>query len=277
MRELQAEIVAALGVQPDMTEEQGRNELTRRVEFLSEYVRASGADGLVLGISGGIDSTLAGRLCQLACEHLRQEGYTAEFTAVRLPYKVQADEDDAQLALEFIRPDKTVTFNIAAAVDGFESAYTRATGENLKDFDKGNVKARALMMAQYALAAPARALVAGTDHAAESITGFFTKFGDGGADVLPLAGLNKRQNQLLLHILGAPEQLWTKIPTAGLLDGAPGRTDEEELGLTYTDIDDYLEGKEIDPQVAEKLEGIYLRSRHKRTVPVGIADTWWRQ
>jgi len=117
--------------------------------------------------------------------------------------------------------------------------------------------------------------VVGTDHAAESVTGFFTKFGDGGADILPLSGLNKRQNQLLLRVLGASERLWAKPPTADLLDGVPGRTDEDELGITYPQIDDYLEGKEIDPAVAEKLETIYLRSRHKRTVPVGIADTWW--
>ena len=119
-------------------------------------------------------------------------------------------------------------------------------------------------------------LVVGTDHAAESVTGFFTKFGDGGADIRPLSGLNKRQNQLLLRVLGASERLWAKPPTADLLDGIPGRTDEDELGITYPQIDDYLEGKEIDPAVAEKLETIYLRSRHKRTVPVGIADTWWK-
>ena len=132
------------------------------------------------------------------------------------------------------------------------------------------------MIAQYALAGDPSLLVVGTDHAAESVTGFFTKFGDGGADILPLSGLNKRQNQLLLRVLGASERLWAKPPTADLLDGIPGRTDEDELGITYPQIDDYLEGKEIGPAVAEKLETIYLRSRHKRTVPVGIADTWWK-
>ena len=76
--------------------------------------------------------------------------------------------------------------------------------------------------------------------------------------------------------LGAPEPLWNKVPTADLLDGTPGQTDEAELGMTYEDIDDYLEGKDVPTEVAEKLEGIWLRSRHKRTTPVTIHDDWWR-
>ncbi len=267
--------MAQMGVRPNMTEEQARQEITRRVQFLCDYAQATGTRGFVLGISGGIDSTLAGRLCQLASEKLNAEGYQAQFMAVRLPYKTQVDEEDAQKALEFIAPDKAVTFNIADAVDGFDTAYTAAVGTPISDFNKGNIKARARMIVQYALAGDPSLLVVGTDHAAESVTGFFTKFGDGGADILPLSGLNKRQNQLLLRVLGASERLWAKPPTADLLDGVPGRTDEDELGITYPQIDDYLEGKEIDPVVAEKLESIYLRSRHKRTVPVGIADTWW--
>lgn len=277
MRELQAKIVAEMGVRPALTEEQARDEIQHRVGFLCDYVKATGAGGFVLGISGGIDSTLAGRLCQLAAECLRDEGRSTQFTAVRLPYRVQADEDDAQQALAFIAPDRALTFNIAEAVHGFDTAYTAATGAPMTDFNRGNVKARARMIAQYALAGDSRMLVVGTDHAAESVTGFFTKFGDGGADVLPLYGLNKRQNQLLLRVLGAPERLWTKPPTADLLDGVPGRTDEDELGITYPQIDDYLEGKPVPDAVAQKIEAAYLRTRHKRTTPATIFDTWWRQ
>lgn len=273
MRELQAQIIEEQGVSPtiDPTEE-----IRKRVQFLCDYLKATGTRGLVLGISGGVDSTLAGRLCQLTVEQLELEGVTAEFIAVRLPYKVQADEDDAQAALAFIQPQQTVTFNVGPAVDGFESAFQDATGGEISDFNKGNVKARARMIAQYALAGEKNLLVVGTDHAAESITGFFTKFGDGGADVLPLAGLNKRQNRLLLQTLGAEPRLWEKVPTADLLDGKPGRTDEDELGLTYDQIDDYLEGKDIDPAAAENLETKYLRSRHKRALPVTIFDDWYK-
>ena len=101
------------------------------------------------------------------------------------------------------------------------------------------------MIAQYALAGEHNYLVIGTDHGAESVTGFFTKFGDGGADILPLFGLNKRQNRALLAELGAPARIWEKVPTADLLDGKPGRTDEDELGLGYDLIDDYLEGRDV--------------------------------
>jgi NAD+ synthase len=274
MRELQKTIIAELGVKPEIDP---ASEVAGRVQFLQDYLRASGARGFVLGISGGLDSTLAGRLAQLAVEGLRAEGVQAEFVPVRLPYNVQHDEDDAQAALDFIDGDAETTFDIAAAVDGFESEFTAATGEPITDYNKGNVKARVRMVAQYAIAGAHGLLVLGTDHGAESVTGFFTKFGDGAADVLPLYGLNKRQNRQLLKHLGAEERLWAKVPTADLLDDKPGQTDEAELGLSYDMIDDYLEGRVVPADAAEKLEQVYLRSRHKRTTPVSILDSWWRQ
>jgi len=200
MRELQAEIIETLHVSPDVDP---ATEVDRRVRFLIEYLNTARAAGLVLGISGGQDSSLAGRLCQLAVEAVRASGARATFTAVRLPYGVQADEADAQLALEFIEADEVVTFNIKDGVDGIESEYPRATGSELSDFVKGNVKARERMVAQYALAGAENLLVVGTDHAAEAVTGFFTKYGDGGADILPLSGLTKRQGKALLQHLGA--------------------------------------------------------------------------
>ncbi|MEW1980402.1 ammonia-dependent NAD(+) synthetase [Citricoccus sp. NPDC079358] len=273
MRELQREIIAEMGVSPEIDP---AVEAARRVAFLQDYLRASGAQGFVLGISGGLDSTLAGRLAQLAVEGLRAEGEQAEFVAVHLPYNVQHDEDDARAALEFIGADREVTYDIADAVDGFKAEFATALGEPISDFNKGNVKARVRMVAQYAIAGGRGLLVIGTDQAAESVTGFFTKYGDGGADVLPLFGLNKRQNRAVLQHLGAAERLWAKVPTADLLDGKPGQTDEAELGLDYDTIDDYLEGRTVPEEAAEKLESIYLRSRHKRTTPVTILDGWWR-
>jgi NAD+ synthase len=230
----------------------------------------------VLGISGGQDSSLAGRLSQLAVERIREAGGRATFFAVRLPYGVQADEDDAQLALSFIRADEVVTFNIKEATDGFEAEFPRATGSEMSGFVKGNVKARQRMVAQYAIAGDANLLVVGTDHAAEAVTGFFTKYGDGGADVLPLSGLTKSQGRQLLEHLGSPARLYEKAPTADLLDDKPGQTDEAELGLTYRDIDAYLQGQDVDPAVAEKLEARYLMTEHKRRTPVAPYDDWWR-
>ena len=145
----------------------------------------------------------------------------------------------------------------------------------MRDFTKGNVKARSRMIAQYAIAGQRSLLVVGTDHAAEAVTGFFTKFGDGGADVLPLSGLSKRQGAALLKHLDAPERLYLKAPTADLLDENPGQTDEANLGLSYHDIDDFLEGMDVAADVAETIENRYLATEHKRRTPVTPTDAWW--
>ncbi|WP_124054513.1 ammonia-dependent NAD(+) synthetase [Arcanobacterium ihumii] len=273
MRELQQKIIAELGVLPSIDT---ALEVEKRVQFLVDYCISTKTKGFVLGISGGVDSSLGGRLAQLAAEQLRSEGYEATFVAVRLPYRVQADEDDAQAALRFINPDRVVTFNIGVAVDAFESEFLVSTDSSMTDFTKGNTKARLRMVAQYAIAGDEQMLVIGTDHAAEAITGFYTKFGDGGADLTPLSGLNKRQVRSLVSFLGGEESVAMKVPTADLLDKNPGRTDEDELGISYTDIDDYLEGRDVDSSVAERIEGMFLRTRHKRTTPVTPAETWWK-
>jgi NAD+ synthase len=273
MTPLQARIIYDLNVQPSIVP---ADQVRMRIDFLKEYLLSTGAKGFVLGISGGQDSSLAGRLCQLAVAELRAEGTHAEFTAVRLPYNVQADEEDAQLALSFIAPDHSVTFNIRLAVDGFQAEYADAMPTEMTDFTKGNVKARARMVAQYAIAGQSELLVVGTDHAAEAVTGFFTKYGDGGADILPLTGLTKRQGRALLEHLGAPEKLYLKAPTADLLDHTPGQTDEANLGLSYAQIDDFLEGKDVAPEVADAIALRYIATRHKRTVPVTPFDDWWQ-
>ena len=273
MRELQASIINEMGVKPQIDP---AAEVERRVAFLTEYLRSTGANGFVLGISGGVDSTLAGRLAQLAVQKVRAEGGDAHFVAVRLPHGVQHDEADAAAAMEWIGADREMTINIKGAADALRHEFASAAGHETSDFNAGNIKARLRMVAQYAIGGDEGLLVIGTDHAAESTVGFFTKFGDGGADILPLYGLNKRQIRSLLEHLGAPDPLWTKVPTADLLDGNPGRTDEDELGVSYDDIDDYLEGRDIPAPLAENLERRYLSSRHKRTTPVTITDTWWK-
>lgn len=262
-----------MGVRPIVD---AAREVEKRVAFLVDYARTAHTAGFVLGISGGLDSTVAGRLAQLAVDRLRQGGVDADFVAVRLPYGRQADEDDATAAMDFVAARTPLTLNIAGGVDGLEEGFETATGRDISDFNKGNVKARMRMVAQYALAGERNLLVIGTDHGAESVTGFFTKFGDGGADILPLFGLNKRQIRQLLQHLGASEALWGKVPTADLLDGSPLRTDEDELGITYDQIDDYLEGRVVPEDAALAIETKWLRSRHKRTTPVTILDDWWR-
>ncbi|MFC8075123.1 ammonia-dependent NAD(+) synthetase [Streptomyces sp. NPDC057307] len=279
MANLREQILAELGVKTTIVP---KVEIRRRVDFLKDYLRSTPAKGYVLGISGGQDSTLTGRLCQLAGEELRAEGHEAVFVAVRLPYGVQADEHDAQIALEFIRPDRSIVVNVKPSADavGAESALglRELLGDEprLRDFVRGNIKARERMVIQYSIAGQLGLLVVGTDHAAEAVTGFFTKYGDGGVDLTPLTGLTKRQGAALLAELGAPASVWEKVPTADLEDDRPALPDEEALGLTYAQLDDYLEGVDVTPDLAARVESVYLATRHKRTVPVTPLDDWWR-
>ncbi len=250
-------------------------QIERRVSFLGDMLIGSGQAALVLGISGGVDSSTAGRLCQLAVERVRASGGSATFIAMRLPYGVQADEDDAQTAIAFIRPDRVLTVDVKPASDASLAAVA-ASGlamrdADLEDFVLGNIKARQRMVAQYAVAGAVGGLVVGTDHAAEAVTGFFTKHGDGAADIVPLAGLTKRRVRAVAEALGAPASLVHKVPTADLETLRPGRPDEDAFGFTYADIDDFLEGRPVHPDIARAILDRYHGTTHKRALPVAPA------
>ena len=256
-------------------------EIQRRVAFIQGQLTASGCKTLVLGISGGVDSSTCGRLAQLAVEGLNQQQGTDayRFIAVRLPYGVQQDEDDAQTSLAFINPSHTVTVNIKEGTDGINSAVCETLADNgllpdaeVIDFAKGNLKARARMASQYEIAGMLGGLVLGTDHSAENITGFYTKFGDGACDLVPLFGLSKRQVRLLAATMGAPESVVHKTPTADLECLSPQKLDEDVLGMSYDDIDNFLEGKEVDEDAAERLIAIYTRTQHKRLPIATVYD-----
>ncbi|MBV4366474.1 ammonia-dependent NAD(+) synthetase [Erwinia phyllosphaerae] len=273
---LQQEIIDALGVKPTIDVQQ---EIRTSIDFLKSYLKAHPfLKSLVLGISGGQDSTLAGKLSQLAISELREEtgNQDYQFIAVRLPYGAQADEQDCQDALQFIKADRTLTVNIKEAVLASEKAL-REAGIDLSDFVRGNEKARERMKAQYSIAGMTSGVVVGTDHAAEAVTGFFTKYGDGGTDINPLFRLNKGQGKQLLKALGCPEHLYLKHPTADLEDDRPGLQDEVALGVTYEMIDQYLEGKKIDDAAAKIIEGWYLKTEHKRRPPVTVFDDFWQK
>ncbi|WCG22654.1 ammonia-dependent NAD(+) synthetase [Vagococcus lutrae] len=276
MRPLQAEIKKVLAVKETIDPQK---EIDMRVSFLKEYLKQHPfLKTYVLGISGGQDSTLAGKLAQIAIAELREEtgDDSYRFIAVRLPHGVQADESDAQAALSFIQPDESYAINIEPAVSAMVATFAE---QNLPigDFNKGNIKARQRMIVQYAIAGERQGAVIGTDHAAESVTGFYTKFGDGASDILPLAGLNKRQGRSLLKTLAAPESLYLKIPTADLEENQPMLPDEVALGVTYDEIDDYLEGKSVSEAAAEQIERHYLKSEHKRHLPITPFDTFWKK
>jgi NAD+ synthase len=216
-------------------------EIERRIVFLADYLRAAGGRAYVLGISGGIDSLTAGLFAQAAAERLRNGGQHAEFVAMRLPYGNQADEEDAQKALAVIRPDRIVTVDIKPAADAMLDEARRAASDlfqpERQDFHHGNIKARQRMIAQFAIAGAMGGLVIGTDHAAEALMGFFTKFGDGAAET-----------------------------------NAPLRPDEEVYGVTYDEIDDFLEGKPISMSACERILGAHRVTAHKRALPITPQD-----
>ncbi len=257
-------------------------EIKRRVTFIKETLLASGLKHLVLGISGGVDSSTCGRLAQLAVDELNNEHKDSQykFIAMRLPYGVQADEQDAQDAINFIQPSATVTTNVRAGADGINLETLKALdaagldkpSKEQIDFSKGNVKARSRMVAQYHVAGILGGLVIGTDHSAENITGFFTKWGDGACDLAPLFGLSKRQVRQLAKYLGAPSILVEKAPTADLEDLEPGKKDEDALGISYEQLDNFLEGKPVPADIEASIIAIYKRTQHKRAPIPTIYD-----
>ncbi len=263
------QIIAELKVLPEI---EPKIEIEKRISFIQTSLRKSGLTTLVLGISGGVDSTTLGKLAQLAVNELNANENKYQFVAVRLPYNNQADESDAQLALDFIQATSNICINIAGATDSLHNATIEALSAQNKlnqsaaliDFNKGNAKARARMAAQYEVAGLLGGLVLGTDHSAENITGFFTKWGDGACDLAPLFGLSKRQVRQIATYLGAPEILVSKPPTADLECLSPSKTDESALGLTYDEIDDFLEGKQITKLVETKLVDLFNKTQHKR-------------
>ncbi|WPC09537.1 ammonia-dependent NAD(+) synthetase [Globicatella sp. PHS-GS-PNBC-21-1553] len=275
MRPLQQEIIRALHVAPTIDPKQ---EVRRTIDFLKDYLMAHPfLKTYVLGISGGQDSSLAGRLAQLAMEEIRAEtgDESYQFIAVRLPYGIQNDEADAIAALEFIQPDQIMTINIKESTDAMVKALEMNPLE-ISDYNKGNIKARQRMIVQYAIAGQMAGAVIGTDHAAEAVTGFYTKFGDGAADITPLWRLTKGQGRELMKELQSPERLYLKVPTADLEDNKPMIADEVALGVTYQAIDDYLTGKEVPEQDAATIEKWYLKSQHKRHLPITIFDDFWK-
>ncbi len=241
-------------------------EIEARVNFIKESMKEANCKALILGISGGQDSTLCGKLCQIAIDQLNIEDEQYKFYAIRMPYGVQSDEDDCQSALQFINPCQIIEYNIKNVVDTHIDNYKRLN-IGISDYNKGNIKARERMIVQYALAANFNGLVVGTDHSAESITGFYTKYGDGACDLAPLFGLNKRQGKKILKHLKCPSHLYQKVPTADLEELRPMLADEQALGVSYDVIDDYLEGRAVDATNKQIIENLYLKSIHKRNLP----------
>jgi NAD+ synthase len=265
----QRDIIEALKVAPTFD---AHAEIERRTRFLCEHLIRHQRRTYVLGISGGVDSLTSGFLAQKAVQQAREQGYEAKFIAMRLPYDVQKDEEDAQRSITAIQPDVVITIDIKPAADAMLAASKTGGLEfrsaSQEDFILGNIKARQRMVAQYAVAGATDGMVIGTDHAAEALMGFFTKFGDGACDLTPLTGLNKRRVRALAKAFGAPESLVFKVPTADLENLAPLKPDEAAFGVTYDEIDDFLEGKQISDRAYDIILKQYRATAHKRALPV---------
>nr|A4XS59.1 RecName: Full=NH(3)-dependent NAD(+) synthetase [Pseudomonas mendocina ymp] len=273
MSNRQAEIAAALDVVPPFADDAALvAEIERRKTFIKNTLKQSGLKVLVLGISGGVDSTTAGRLAQLSVEELRAETGDTDyrFIAVRLPHNTQHDEHDAQDSLKFVNADEEATVNIAASVIGLSEqvSHLQQLSDARRDFVIGNVKARIRMVAQFTIANANNGLVIGTDHAAEAVMGFFTKFGDGACDLAPLSGLVKHQVRAIAAHLGAPQHLVQKTPTADLEELRPGKPDEEAHGVTYAEIDAFLHGQNVSDEAYATIVRTYDATRHKRELPL---------
>lgn len=267
---LQQQIISYLNVPSEFDVNQ---EITNRIKFLVEYLLKTHIKNYVIGISGGVDSLAAGLLAKQAVMQLRQHNdFDAKLIALRLPYGAQFDADDAEMCMRLISADYQYTINIKDATDaamkqlqdnqiGFDNEFHR-------DFNLGNIKARQRMISLYAVAGAYRGLVVGTDHAAEMLVGFSTKHGDAAADLMPLAGLNKRMVRAVASQLGANDALVYKVPTADLESLNPMLADEESLGVSYDDIDDFLQGKKISASSADIILRHWHVSEHKRKMPV---------
>lgn len=244
----------------------------RIAHWLKGRVDAAGARGLVVGVSGGVDSAVVARLCQMAAP--------GRALGVILPcHSSPGDAADALLVAEHFRLP-TITIRLDASCDTLlaacESAVrslspeatARSEGmdESSTRLSHANVKPRLRMAALYFVANRLNYLVAGTGNRSEIAIGYFTKYGDGGVDLLPLGQLVKSEVVTLARELGVPAPVIDKPPSAGLW---LGQTDEGEMGFTYADLEAYLQGgtRSVAPAVALKIERLGRTSEHKRSMP----------
>ena len=226
------------------------------VPWIREKVLAAGCQGVVLGMSGGLDSSLLAVLCHRA--------FPQNMLGVIMPcYSSEQDKAHAQLvAGKFTIPTTEVALdNIFAALLQKLPDYKAAPSAQLA---QANLKVRLRMLTLYYIANQLKYMVAGASNRSELSTGYFTKYGDGGADIMPMGNLVKGQVRELASFLGIPQPIIDKPPSAGLWDG---QTDEGEMGFSYDELDSYLLTGEASDEVKEKIESMIAASDHKRSLP----------
>ena len=228
-----------------------RNTIIQCEQWLHDEVSNARAKGIVLGLSGGIDSSV---LAGLGREALGRDGVLG----VIMPcHSIPDDESDARLLAEAL----DVNFE-RVDLSGVFDALCAGVGGNLDSLTCSNIKARLRMVTLYAFAQSRNLLVCGTSNRSEYETGYFTKYGDSGVDLRPLAGFLKREIREIARLLNVPDRIITKAPSAGLYEG---QTDENDMGFTYEVLDEYLaSGKIDDPAAKQRIDVMRRRSEHKR-------------
>lgn len=236
--------------------------IEKTVEWLRKKVEESRTSGILVGLSGGIDSAVVAFLIKKA--------FPNDSLGVIMPIK--SSETDREHALELVESCGIdhMEIDLTAVQDSvLGSVFTKLQDmgkykEHNTRISDANLRARLRMSTLYTVANNLNYLVAGTDNAAEVYTGYFTKYGDGGVDILPISNLLKREVYEWARILGVPASIIEKAPSAGLWEG---QTDENEMGTTYDMIDDLLEGKQVPQEDREIIERLHARSEHKRNMP----------
>lgn len=228
-----------------------RNTIIQCEHWLRDQVSSANAKGIVLGLSGGIDSSV---LAALGREALGRDSVLG----VIMPcHSIPDDEADARLLAQAL----DVNFERVDLSGVFDALCAGVTGA-LSSLTKSNMKARLRMVTLYAFAQSRNLLVCGTSNRSEYETGYFTKYGDSGVDLMPLAGFLKRDIRAMAKLLNVPERIITKAPSAGLYEG---QTDEGDMGFTYDVLDEYLASGIIsDPKAKERIDVMRRRSEHKR-------------
>ncbi len=222
-------------------------------KFVRDYLEESHQKQYVLGLSGGVDSTLVAALTKSAVGK-------EKLTCIMIP--IDSNPDDLKDALELAK-DFDLNYLIIDGSEGFHALVKQFTDQGI-ELDRGtlsNLKVRIRMCILYAYAQKVGGLVLGTDNADERYTGYFTKYGDGGVDLLPIVHLVKSEVVEACKIYGVKTRLAERTPTAGLFEG---QTDETEMGVKYSDLDKYLLGGEIDEKSKARIEHLHRISEHKR-------------
>ncbi len=228
------------------------------VNWLKEQVELSHTNGILVGLSGGIDSSV------VAC--LIKRAFPENSIGVILPCKSNdKDKTDAEAVAEACGIDY-IEVELSDAHKNIFDAVTKALGDRgeKRRLTDANLRARLRMSTLYTVGNDMGYLVAGTDNAAELLTGYFTKYGDGGVDILPLAHLTKREVFEWAKYLGVPQSVIDRQPSAGLWEG---QTDESEMGVTYNAIDDYIEGKPVSDEDKKIIVRMNTVTEHKRVMP----------